>query len=164
MYVLVRTKNLPKNLPEIYIEGTNACTDSSEETGRSEISGEEEEEEEHKQRLQELKIKVYNHTVELKHKKKVFVDGKRIEAPGSAAPGLKIQMHSSRIYLKTDFGLSVEFSGHCKADIILPFLYKRRVEGLCGNFDGRKTNDKVKPDGAIAKNTQEFGESWRVYT
>uniref|UniRef100_A0A096M1D9 Zonadhesin-like n=1 Tax=Poecilia formosa TaxID=48698 RepID=A0A096M1D9_POEFO len=156
LYVLVRTKNLPKNLPEIYIEGTNACTDdSSEEMARSEISGDDdEEEEEHKRRLQELKIKVYNHTVELKHKRKVFVDGKRIKAPGSAAPGLDIQMHSSRVYLKTDFGLLVEFSGHCKADIILPFLYKRRVEGLCGNFDGRKTNDKVKPDGTIAKNTQ----------
>ncbi|XP_043990493.1 zonadhesin-like isoform X2 [Gambusia affinis] len=163
LYVLVRTKNLPKNLPEIYIEGTNACTDdSSEETERSEISGDDEEEE-HKRILQDLKIKVYNHTVELKHKRKVFVDGQRIKASGSAAPGVEIQMQSSRIYLKTDFGLSVKFSGHCKTDIILPFLYKRRVEGLCGNFDGRKTNDKVKPDGTIAKNTQEFGKSWSVH-
>lgn len=78
LYVLVRTKNLPKNLPEIYIEGTNACTDdSSEETERSEISGDDEEEE-HKRILQDLKIKVYNHTVELKHKRKVFVSIKAI--------------------------------------------------------------------------------------
>uniref|UniRef100_M4ALI1 Zonadhesin-like n=1 Tax=Xiphophorus maculatus TaxID=8083 RepID=M4ALI1_XIPMA len=162
LYVLVRTKNLPKNLPEIYIESTNACADSSEEMERSEISGDDDDvDEEHKRILQELKVKVYNHTVELKHKRKV--DGQKIKASGSAAPGLEIQMHSSRIYLKTDFGLSVGFNGHCKTDIILPFLYKRRVEGLCGNFDGRKTNDKVKPDGTIAKNTQEFGESWRVY-
>lgn len=76
LYVLVRTKNLPKNLPEIYIEGTNACTDDGEDDSSDEeerrSSVEDDDAEEHKKRLQELKIKVYNHTVELKHKM-VFV-------------------------------------------------------------------------------------------
>ncbi|XP_017288026.1 zonadhesin isoform X1 [Kryptolebias marmoratus] len=168
-YVLVRTKTLPSNLPEIYIEGTNTCKDDGENDNSSEEEGSSQEgdvddgsKEDAPKRSQELKIKVYNITVELKQKSKVFVNGQEVKTPVSPLPGLKIKEQSSHISLKTDFGLTVEFSKRCKTVIILPNFYKRRVEGLCGNFDGRKGNDQIKSDGTMAQNTQEFGESWRV--
>ncbi|KAL7387655.1 hypothetical protein ABVT39_026836 [Epinephelus coioides] len=186
-YVLVRTNNLPNNLPHVYIEGINTAHDdddshhhddsSSEEDHSRRVRDEDEdddddddddkhdddsdENEEH-HRLQELKIRVYDHTVEFKKHRKLMVDGRRTNTPASPAAGLKIWKRSSRIYLRTDFGLLVEFDGHSTAEITLPHTYKRKVGGLCGNFDGQKQNDLTKPDGTRARSIQEFGESWRA--
>ncbi|XP_061653129.1 zonadhesin-like [Phyllopteryx taeniolatus] len=175
-YVLVRTKNLPGNLQDVYIEGINTpiedddddVDDISSEEDRDEYDENDDngdndsnEHEEH-HRLQGLRIKVYNHTVEFKKHQKLFVDGQRTKTPVSPSLGLKIKKHSSHIYLNTDFGLSVKFDGRSDAEINLPRIYKRKVGGLCGNFDGRILNDRMKPDGTVAKTVQEFGESWRV--
>ncbi|XP_051809676.1 zonadhesin-like [Acanthochromis polyacanthus] len=177
-YVLVRTSNLPNNLPDVYIEGINEHIvddddddddSSSEEDDNRRVSEEDDEDEDEdseeqddRHRLQGLKIRVYNYTVEFKNRRKLRVDGRRTNPPFSSTDGLIIWEHSSHIYLKTDFGLSVAFDGQSSAEIILPRLYKRKVGGLCGNFDGNRRNDKVKPDGTRASSTQEFGESWRV--
>ncbi|XP_035490599.2 zonadhesin isoform X1 [Scophthalmus maximus] len=189
-YVLVRTNNLPNNLPDVYIEAINTHRghdgddsqhhgDSSSEENRrvrdeddndededgddddDDDDDDSEEQEEH-HRLQELKIVVYNHTVELKKKRRLVVDGRRTKMPVSPSAGLNIRQHSSHIYLRTDFGLSVEFDGHSTAEIILPHIYKGKVGGLCGNFDSQRWNDWMKPDGTRARSVQEFGESWRV--
>lgn len=174
-YILARTKNLPGNIPDVYIEAVSrrdsSDESSSEEEERRRDSDEDDSDEDDKEDddseeehhgLKEIKIRVYDHVVTFKKNRKLIVDGKRTRTPVSPTTGLNIREHSSRIYLKTDFGLSVEFDGRSEAEIILPRIYKRRVEGLCGNFDGRKQNDRMKPNGSMAASVEEFGESWRA--
>ncbi|KAG5847524.1 hypothetical protein ANANG_G00126960 [Anguilla anguilla] len=169
-YILVRTTNMPQNLPEVYVEGINKKVDDDDDDDDSDNdsrmarddSDEDSDEDDYTGRLRRLKIRVYNHTIEFKENRVVVLDGERVRAPISPFLGLKILERSSRIYLKTDFGLSVEFNGDSKAEIILPTSYKKRVGGLCGNFDGRKRNDLMKSDGSQAKNVKDFGDSWRV--
>lgn len=90
-YVLVRTSNLPNNLPDIYIESINTPVldqggdsqhenDSSSEEEQKSREGDDDDDDdddskEHDEhhRLQELKIRVYNHTVEFKKNRKLIV-------------------------------------------------------------------------------------------
>ncbi|XP_034146822.1 MAM and LDL-receptor class A domain-containing protein 2 isoform X3 [Esox lucius] len=187
-YVLVQTTGLSKNQPDVYIEAFNGianqdnsdnihCDNSNKEEqledGRKSDSDEDSDEDSDDDsddddddnacmQLRGIKIRVYNHTVEFRKNRKLFLDGRSAHAPVSPAGGLRILERSSLICLKTDFGLSVEFDGESRAEIILPHTYKRRVGGLCGNFDGKKNNDMVKSDGKQAESVKEFGESWRV--
>lgn len=172
-YVLVQTINLPNNLQNVYIEAINGYEedddDSSEERDSRQVRDDdddddsnEDSEEDKEYALKALKIRVYNHTIMFKPHRRLVVDGSRADTPLSLSSGIKIREHKSRIYVKTDFGLSVEFDGHHKAEIVLPHVYKRKVRGLCGNFDGNKRNDFMMPDGTQTSSVQDFGESWRV--
>ncbi|XP_064522324.1 uncharacterized protein LOC135419631 isoform X15 [Pseudopipra pipra] len=112
--------------------------------------------------LKEILINVYNHTVRFRQNKQVLLDGVRVRPPLRPHEGIHIYQRITRIYLETDFGLYVSFDGNQNADIKLANTYGSRVEGLCGDFDGRYRNDFTNPDGVWVKNVNVFGESWKV--
>lgn len=81
--MLVKSKNLPPYLQDVYVEGINTQihdgSDSSEEDS-SRTGGEDNDDEEQDsdkesrpRRIRELKIRVYNHTVEFKKNRRVVV-------------------------------------------------------------------------------------------
>lgn len=93
-YVLVKSKNLPPYVQHVYVERVNTQrhdgSDSSEEErsirGSKDDDDEEEDDEDEEEdseeqdghhRLRELKIRVYNHTVEFKKNRKVVVSSSR---------------------------------------------------------------------------------------
>lgn len=48
------------------------------------------------------------------------------------------------------------------SDIRMPSTYKNFAAGLCGNYDGSRRNEYMMPNGRLARNLDEFGQSWRV--
>ncbi|NXP25135.1 ZAN protein, partial [Scytalopus superciliaris] len=146
-YILAQTiPDLPDTLMQFSIEGTNAPLHRNR----------------HITYLKEILINVYNHTVRFRQNKQVLLDGVRVRPPLRPHEGIHIYQRTTRIYLETDFGLYVSFDGNQNADIKLANTYRDRVEGLCGDFDGRHRNDFTKPNGVWVKSVNVFGESWKV--
>ncbi|NWV94096.1 ZAN protein, partial [Machaerirhynchus nigripectus] len=146
-YILAQTiPDLPDTLTRFSIEGMNYPLRGSR----------------HITYLKEMLINVYNHTVRFREKKQVLLDGVRVRPPVRPHEGIRIYQRTRRIYLETDFGLYLSFDGNQNADIKLATTYRSRVEGLCGDFDGRYRNDFTNPDGVWVRNVNVFGESWKV--
>lgn len=46
--------------------------------------------------------------------------------------------------------------------ITAPYTYMHKIGGMCGTYDGDKSNDLLTAEGVTVKNTTAFGNSWRV--
>lgn len=82
--MLVLTRNLPTNLPEVYVESVNGDSDSDEHEDSSSDEEDDDDDEDssdrrrtkrgsHERGAQELKIQVYNHTVEFRERRRLVV-------------------------------------------------------------------------------------------
>ncbi|XP_045850106.1 zonadhesin [Meles meles] len=112
--------------------------------------------------LHEIIVMVYGYTVQLKAHLELVVNNQRTTIPYKPSDRLQVTLRGHRLYLVTDFEMVVTFDGGKNAVITLPNKYKGLVRGLCGNFDGNKSNDFMLPDGTITQNLVTFGNSWEV--
>ncbi|XP_041034737.1 IgGFc-binding protein-like isoform X2 [Carcharodon carcharias] len=112
--------------------------------------------------LEAVYVDVLGHSVALMKRHRLVVDGIRVQTPYEPTEGLRIYQKSKSIQLETEFGLAVNFDGRGRAVITLPSPYQDHVRGLCGNYDGRRDNELMKPDGSVVRSVKIFGNSWRV--
>uniref|UniRef100_UPI00398EC30B zonadhesin, like n=1 Tax=Pristiophorus japonicus TaxID=55135 RepID=UPI00398EC30B len=112
--------------------------------------------------LEAVYIDVYGHSVILMKRGRLVVDGISVRPPYEPREGLRIYQKSRAMHLETDFGLAVNFNGQNSAVITLPSTYQSHVRGLCGNYDGRRNNEFMTPDGSLVRSVIVFGNSWRV--
>ena len=59
-------------------------------------------------------------------------------------------------------GLTIKYDGTYNVFVEASAQYKGKLLGLCGNFNGYKSDDFTTKDGHVAKHAVTFGNSWKV--
>lgn len=54
------------------------------------------------------------------------------------------------------------WDGESFLEVTVPPAFKRRLCGLCGNFNGRRRDDLRMRSGQLAQTVEQFGASWKV--
>ncbi|XP_068612287.1 zonadhesin, like [Brachionichthys hirsutus] len=92
----------------------------------------------------------------------VQVNGTKVNLPLTPAPGVSV-FKSGRFYtVAAQFGLTVRYDGNHFMDIKVTRDYQNKLCGLCGDYNGDTDNDFRKPDGSLASNAKDFGQSWNT--
>ncbi|XP_078313062.1 zonadhesin-like isoform X2 [Crassostrea virginica] len=90
-------------------------------------------------------VRIYGKLVRLAPGHKVYVDGVRKFLPVSENKGdLKIVMSGRFVQLITKCNVYVNWDGKSVVQVGVPRSYSKKMEGICGNCDGRKNDYKTK--------------------
>ncbi|XP_048357603.1 IgGFc-binding protein-like [Sphaerodactylus townsendi] len=110
-------------------------------------------------------VSLHGYKIALERGKKwqARIDGEIYALPLRKDDGkLWINQEGNNIVVHSDFGVKVLFDSSSYILISVPSNYQGYVNGLCGNFNGDKTDDFHLPDGKTTQNVDEFGASWKV--
>ena len=66
------------------------------------------------------------------------------------------------IVLETDFSLRVSYDTDHSVEVKVPTTYFSLTCGMCGNFNNRREDEYMMPNGQQAADSNALGESWRV--
>ncbi|XP_017564176.2 IgGFc-binding protein-like [Pygocentrus nattereri] len=108
-------------------------------------------------------VAVYNITLIPGLPWEIRVDQVRAVLPLVLEQGLvKVYQSGSFIILETSFGLRVTYDTVSMAIIEIPSTYKKAVRGLCGNYNDKKEDDFLLPNGKQALSATQFVKGWTL--
>lgn len=91
------------------------------------------------------------------------VDGKLLNLPVELDDGkVSLVQRGRSAVVKTDFGLLVSYDWNWLLVIKLPSSYHGRLCGLCGNFNRKRNDDRLDPDGKPVSSLAKWGKSWQT--
>ncbi|XP_029432759.1 IgGFc-binding protein-like [Rhinatrema bivittatum] len=94
---------------------------------------------------------------------KVLVNDRLINLPQSFRnDDILIYRSGLEVVVKDKSGLKVAYDQKSHVTVSIPNTYAGAVQGLCGNFNGNKTDDFLKQDGSIAPDASAFGNNWKL--
>uniref|UniRef100_A0A8C4V4D9 VWFD domain-containing protein n=1 Tax=Falco tinnunculus TaxID=100819 RepID=A0A8C4V4D9_FALTI len=115
--------------------------------------------------VREVLVEVYGERIAIvkKEKSQVLVNNVRQTLPVSAARGAITVSRSGRyVVLETDFNLRVSYDTDHSVEVKVPTTYFNLTCGMCGNFNNRREDDYMMPNGQQATDSNVLGQSWQV--
>ncbi|NWV41400.1 FCGBP protein, partial [Grantiella picta] len=147
-YTLAKVCSKTTSLPSFHVEAKN------EHRGNTRVSY-----------VREVVVEVYGQRIAIlkKEKSHVLVNKVRQTLPVNAAEGAITVSKSGRyIVLETDFNLRVSYDTDHSVEVKVPTIYFNLTCGMCGNFNNRRDDEYMMPNGQQAADSNELGESWQV--
>ncbi|XP_070620019.1 IgGFc-binding protein-like isoform X1 [Erythrolamprus reginae] len=115
--------------------------------------------------VKQVSVEVYGFKLTLVHKKKgqVQMNGVFRSLPVELSEGhLKAYQQGTKVLIKTSFGLVVSYDLVYHVRVTVPSSYRKRMQGLCGNYNGMKEDEFLLPSGKKVTDVAVFGASWKV--
>ncbi|XP_078667426.1 zonadhesin-like [Branchiostoma floridae x Branchiostoma belcheri] len=119
-------------------------------------------------RVREVYVTAHGYEIGIRLDKTVTVTGPppRLSYPATPPFSLangKIQVTLSGTFVRvelTELCVVILFGGRFRAEVKIPSSYQNKMCGLCGNYNGVETDDFENPNGNIASDIDDFGNSW----
>ncbi|XP_038054990.1 uncharacterized protein LOC119727201 [Patiria miniata] len=95
----------------------------------------------------------------------VKVDGRSVELPFALSEPAEIQIHhfrGNKIRVVSGVGLEVSWGTDGRVQVSVERSFRRRLCGLCGNFNGNKADDTLTKQQLPSRTNLELIHSWKV--
>ncbi|KAM4043769.1 IgGFc-binding protein-like [Anomaloglossus baeobatrachus] len=116
--------------------------------------------------VQRVIVDVYGYRIQIvnKEKSRILVDDVWRTLPVILNGGaVKVELSGRYVVLETDFKLRVAYDTDHTVELKLPDPFSGEVCGMCGNYNNHRPDDFLMPNGQLAPNSNELGNSWIVY-
>ncbi|XP_061453706.1 IgGFc-binding protein-like [Rhineura floridana] len=96
----------------------------------------------------------------LERGKAVHVNGRRTQLPAHVRSLAVILRTRNMVVVRMKANVEIQFNGASSVFIRVGPEYRNQLCGMCGNFNGDATDDKILPSGEKALSDAEFGNAW----